>query len=199
MSTVQAVTLKFQTPSARTEGADQQWSCKFHLSGAAITSQADAETAALGLAAPILRIISSTSYLSGWLYYPANSTINTYQADYVSTDHPGSLTGYVDSSDLMAQQAEVCILLRVPTVPNSKGRMTYLFKYIHGVCSPQSSQQYAQEHAALVTGLFDTYNTGIDTANRIPVSPGGHTPSADWEVDTWLHTRQLRRGTPPKA
>lgn len=199
MSTVQAVTLKFQTPSAREDGGDQQWSCKFHLSGAAIASQADAEAAALGLAAPILSIIDSSSYLSGWLHYPPNSNVNDYQATYASDAHPGTVDGYTGDGDPDAwQQAEVVMLFRAPTKPNSKGRMGYLYKYIHGVSASGSGQEAAQIPHATNEGLLGTWNTGVDSANRIPVAPDGTVPSADWQIDGYLRTRQLRRGQAPK-
>lgn len=199
MATVQAITLKFRTPSARDQGGDQQWSCKFHLSGTAIASQADAEDAALGLAAPILSLIGSTSYLAGWLHYPPNSTVNDYQADYDSAAHPGTSTGYADSSALAFQQAEVCMLWRAPTRPNSKGRMGYCFKYIHGVSAASTNQNGAQQIQPPISTLLDTYNTGIDSADRIPVAPDGTVPSSTWQVEEYLRTRQLRRGQAPKA
>ena len=199
MATVQAITLKFLTPSARENGGDQQWSCKFHLSGAAIASQSDAEEAALGLADPMLSVISSTSYLAGWLHYPPNSTVNDYQADYDSSAHPGTTAGYDPDSADWWQQSEVCMLWRAPTKPNSKGRMGYLMKYVHGVSAGGLSQVDAQAPAPLLSTLLSTYNTGVDSANRIPVAPDGTVPSGDWQVDPYLHTRQLRRGQAPKA
>lgn len=199
MATVQAITLKFQIPSARHEAGDQQWSCKFHLSGAAIASQSEAETAALGLAGPILGVMNSSGYLSGWLYYPANSTVNTYQADYESSAHPGTQSQYEDESGCTNTQAEVCMLWRAPTKPNSKGRMTYLFKYVHGILGNIGTATAAQETPGTVSGFLNSYNTGIDTSDRIPVAPDGTVPSEDWEIDSFLHTRQLRRGQAPKA
>lgn len=199
MATVQAITLKFQTPSARDEGNDQQWSCKFHLTGAPITNLSDAETAAQGLAATIRGVISPTSYFSGWLHYPANSTINDFQAEYTSSEYPGSLVGYISSSEDLYQQAEVCMLWRAPTVVNSKGRMTYLFKYIHGIQAYGTTQLQAQARNPLQSTIFDTYNTGIDPDDRVPCAPDGTTVSDGWSCDEWLHTRQLRRGQAPKA
>lgn len=199
MATVQAITLKFMTPSARDAGGLQQWSCKFHLSGEAIGTQADAEAAALGLAAPILSLISSSSYLSGWLHYPPNSTVNDFQAEYASDEHPGAETGFVEGTPIYFQQAEVCYLWRAPTKPNSKGRMGYLFKYIHGAAAGGNTQAGAQSPADQIAGILDTYNTGIDSANRIPCAPDGTLPSSDWVGDPFLHTRQLRRGQAPKA
>lgn len=199
MATVQAITLKFMTPSSREEGGLQQWSCKFHLSGTDIDNEADAETAALGLAEPMLQLITDTSYLSGWLHYPANSTVNDFQKEYEPTDHPGNQFGYTDYSHNVSQQAEVCALFRAPTKVNSKGRMGYLFKYVHGAQSSGTSQAAGQVISETAADLLSTYATGIDTANRIPVAPDGTVPSAAWFCHPYLVTRQLRRGSAPKA
>jgi hypothetical protein len=200
MATVQAITLKFSSLSSRDAGAPQLWSCKFHLSGAAIASQADAETAALGLADPILGFCKSTTWLEGWLHYPADSDINDYQATYVDTDHPGTTDAYVTSdSGTPSQQIEVCALLRAPTKPNAKGRMGYLFKYVHDIQGAGVNPPDSQALNPIKAGWLDTYNTGIDPSDRIPVAPDGTVPSGDWSIHEYLVTRQMRRGQVPKA
>lgn len=197
--TVQAITLKFSSPWNKPNRSEQIWSQKFHLSGEAIGSQAEAEEAALGLAACILPFNQSITYLSGWLYYPAGATINTYQATYDSGDHPGTYTAYVDS-DPPISMLEVCALLRAPFGVNSKGRAKYLYKYVHNVAASGSGATGGDSLADLVTPwCFAALDTGIDSANRIPVAPDGTVPTDNWIVHPWLVTRQLRRGDVPKA
>jgi hypothetical protein len=198
MATVQALVLKFQSLSSRENGAPQTWSCRYHLSGQNIPDTLEGDNAALGLWAPISQMVESSTELTGWLHYPANSSVNDLQNTFVPGTHTGTGTAWLAHESVYYQQVEVCALLRAPTVPNAKGRMGYLFKYIHDVPTASVGAPGNQELAIANPGLFDSYSTGIDARNRIPVSPAGVAPTQKWTLEPYLVTRQMRRGAAPK-
>jgi hypothetical protein len=193
--TYSRVTLKFETPYARRDGDHQTWQLKFSLSGDTLTSSADAEEVALALADPVLAITTTATSLTGWLYYPTGSNVNTYQGSYDYGDMPGTTLGYVADEGYDCQ-LEVCALAKAHVGVSSKGKATYLFKHIHDVWQQGDSAGVLNPVHA---DNFAAWSTGLGSHDLVTVSPTTGDASAAWELDAALYTRQLRRGYLPKA
>src|ERR1700761_86022 len=133
----QAFRLEFNSPWNKLGEEEQTWSVKFHTTGTGMSSQAEAEAHAIAFAEYILGAVPDTTYLSRWIHYPVNSTVNDYLADYGSGAHQGTLAAYT-SPPSSFQMLEVCHLWRCAAGKNSKGRLKYLFKYVHNAAPDQS-------------------------------------------------------------
>lgn len=195
----QAFRLEFNSPWNKGAENEQTWSVKFHTTGTGMSSQAEAETHALALAALILGTQPSTTYLSRWIHYPVNSTVNDYLADYGSGAHPGNLDAYPVTPTVF-QMLEVCHLWRCFAGRNSKGRSKYLFKYVHLGAPAQGGSGEIDTPAAYEPDYLAALTTGVGPNNLVTTLPDGSPVAGDWEVAPRLYTRQLRKGTPkPKS
>lgn len=189
-TTYSRIVLKMSSPYFREGGAYKTWTVKFNLSGAELTSQADAEATALDLAAPLLALGFTPSYLLGWLYYAPGSDVNKYQAVYEATDHPCTEAAYTGGGH--PAQLEVIALCRCPVGVNSKGRAKYLMKHVHAVMSDGSGGTLSA--LASPATLLDKWNTGSGPESLVPVDPTTGVQGGPWTIETGLATRQLRRG-----
>jgi hypothetical protein len=189
VDTYHRMTLKLTTYYAR-KGKDQVWSCKFSLSGAAITDPTVAETVALGLFGPIQALTSARTSLTGWLYYNAGSNVNTYQLQYPVGTHQGNGDAY--GGTVEPAQLEVVGLCRAPVKINTKGRQTYLFKHVHDIGASNTAQGELAAIESEAT-LFQPWNDGVGPDNLVPIDPStGQIPTAPWSIASALYTRQLR-------
>lgn len=189
-TTYSRMTLKMVVPFSKYGEAEHNWSVKFALSGAALTSESDAEATALDLWTPIANLTVSDVNLVGWLYYPPGTDVNEYQATYDLGVHSGTLAGYSTGDPFHAQQAEVTALARCQVGVNSKGRAKYLFKNIHGIVCLADGQTIPD-----LTGTpLLKWNTGSGPHSVVPVDPTTGVAGTGWSLHTAAYTRQLRRG-----
>jgi hypothetical protein len=191
-TTYQRCILKFFSPFARKD-ALQEWQLKFNLSGSTIDNFSDAETTALDLAAPVIALASSNSYLGGWLWYGTGSSTNDYNTDYDSADHPCTGSAYTTIGDGEIQQLEVCALIHAPVGVSSKGRQTYLMKHVHDVRGSNEAVGQLLGNTVDLTPWTD----GAGPASLVPVSPTTGDAPSGWSVHQALYTRQLRKGSAP--
>lgn len=190
--TYQRITLKFSSPFPKKSDGVQEWQVKFSLSGANLSSQADAEATALDLFKPIQRLTSPNTSLIGWVHYPTGSAINDFQESYAIGAHPGNYGGYTDVAHSNNCQLEVIALAKCRVGTNSKGRAAYLFKHIHDVlCVASGGQLAVRESDATIMAEWDT---GAGPHALVPVAPRNGTQGGPWVLDEALYTRQLRRG-----
>ena len=190
----QAFRLEFNSPWNKLGEEEQTWSVKFHTTGTGMSSQAEAEAHAIAFAEYILGAVPDTTYLSRWIHYPVNSTVNDYLADYGSGAHQGTLAAYT-SPPSSFQMLEVCHLWRCAAGKNSKGRLKYLFKYVHNAAPDQSVGFTNDTPAPYTTGYLAELTTGVGPNDLVTTLPDGTPVTGDWEVAPRLYTRQLRRGT----
>lgn len=192
-TTYHRIILKFESPFPKRLTDGQIWTLKFSLSGAALTSSADAAATAMDLADDVLAFCATTTSYIGWRYYAAGSTINEYGLDYETGAYPGTKAAYSDPGSLQNQQLEVCVLARCYVKQSSKGRPVYLGKHIHDVFSGTESG----EVPALVAGTLHHFNTGAGPDALVPVDPTSGQAGTGWSVQAALYTRQLRKGVKP--
>lgn len=194
-TTYHRIVVKFASPFPRKGTTAQEWTLKFSLSGAALTSSSDAETTAHDLAQIALNFASSATSYIGWRYYPAGSSVNSYAGDYAIGLYPGTRYAYSDSSEGGdVQQLEVCCLAHCYVKQNRKGRPVYLMKHLHDV-----KGDGAGNIAGLAATPFGKWNTGCGPEELVPVDPTTGQSGTGWGARTALYTRQLRRGPKSKA
>lgn len=191
-TTYHRMALKMSSPFAKEGGAQQEWECKFALTGVTELTQTTAEATALDLWQPIQKTTSPATSLIGWTYWPSGSTVNTLSNGYALGTHQGNNQYYLTPSTKWGNQLEVCALCRAHVGVNSKGRPVYLYKHIHDVLSDTPG------HLAPALGtqgdFLNKWNTGSGPNNVIPCAPlsGG---TGTFEVASGLFTRQMRRGS----
>src|ERR1700749_2463700 len=125
----------------------------------------------------MLGAVPSATYLSRWIHYPVNSTVNNYLADSGTGAHPGNLAAY-PTAPTDFQMLEVCHLWRCPAGKNSKGRAKYLFKFVHaagvaGVTPPTCDTPAAYQAdrlQALSVGGFGPNNLVTPLPDGSPVT-----------------------------
>lgn len=192
-TTYHRIILKFQSPFTKRGETGQYWTLKFSLSGAALTSSADAEATASDLASDILGLVTPNTSWVGWRYYAAGSSVNEWGGDYAPSAHPGTEASYAES-DRVTQQLEVVALLRCYVKQSSKGRPVYLFKHVHDIAQSGTA---AGELAGTITNPLPHLNDGAGPNLLVPCDPTTGQTGTGWAPHTALYTRQLRKGVKP--
>jgi hypothetical protein len=174
----------------------KNWSVQFSCSGAVDCPTADQEATALDLWQPISSLTGASCNLSGWDHYPIGSSTHDNSMSYVKGTHVGSSNGY--PSGAPNQQLEVCILAYSHVGQSSKGRPTYLRKWIHNVQS-DGGENFAPAATIPVATLFEKWDNGAGPHNLVPVSPTTGAQGAPWNIEAHLFTHQLRRSPKRKV
>lgn len=190
-TTYSRITLKLTTPFTKYAEEAHIWSVKFSLSGAALTTSAEAEAVALDLWTPIQKLTSGATNLLSWLYYAPGSAVNDFNMTYTPGTHTGTWGAYSGGS--VPAQLEVCAMLRCPVGVNSLGRTKYLFKHIHD-CALSSSTAGDLGTITDPSAVLEQYNSGAGSELLVPVDPTTGVSGGPWSIHTAAYTRQLRRG-----
>jgi hypothetical protein len=192
----QRMRLNFQSPWNLAHEVVKEWSVKFSLSGATNIAEADCPVTALDLATPVLYLVSPNTSLISWEHYPIGSATHDYAGGWQEGTHIGNGGAWEQAE--VRQQLEVCVLAECEVGVSSKGRPTYLRKWIHDVYADPADPNAIPNPVDGPT-VFDKWDHGSGPHNSVPVSPTTGQQGKGWQAETHLFTHQLRRGPKRKV
>jgi hypothetical protein len=187
----QRFALRMNSPWNYANELTKTWSLLFSMSGAVDCPAADQEATALDLWEPVASLATSATWLAGWDHYPIGSSTHDNSKSYVSNEHVANGSGTEQGNN--RQQLEVAFLAFCPVGTSSKGRPTYLRKWIHdcmGTVSDPNEAAIASEGTGVI---FDKWDHGCGPHNLVPVSPTTGVQGGPWGIEPHLFTHQLRR------
>lgn len=179
------------------KGAVHTTSLKTTFSGQPIADEADAAATALDLAGVFTTFQKPGIQWLDWIYYAPGATVATFAASF--TKQPNNQGDAYQSGPINQPAAgEMAVMLYAPVGRSSKGKTTYLRKFVHGVPVGAGEGDVTPAVAMQNTGL-SLLSQGFGTANFVTVSPTTGAQSGAWAVANYYHSRQFRRGQKRKG